>query len=82
MICSLLLYNYYLAAIVAIRMSSPIRKMNDSLNELKKSQMSYASQKLTYLNFYIKVSLLTNDLESMNKKFYEFAIFDPKVSIF
>lgn len=56
MIFSLLVYNYYSAALTSMRMDLPIRKINDSLNELKKVDMSFASQKLIYFDFYMTVS--------------------------
>lgn len=57
MVSSLLIYNYYGAVVVSVRLSEPILKMNDSLIELSKSNFKFASQWLVYFEHIIKVSL-------------------------
>ena len=55
MIYSYLLYNYYSASIVSIRLNDPIRKINDSLNELSKLPLKYSSESMVYFELFIKV---------------------------
>lgn len=57
MVSSLLLYNYYSATIVSVRLSEPILKMNDSLIELSKSNFKFASEWVVYFDFFMKVSI-------------------------
>ena len=55
----LLLNNYYMAAVVSVRVKTPITKINDSLNELKKLDMICASQSLIYTDYYLKVKIVS-----------------------
>ena len=52
----LMLYNYYLATVVSTRVNIPIIKINDSLSELSKLPLKFASQLFFYNDFYLKVS--------------------------
>ncbi|XP_031777890.1 ionotropic receptor 75a isoform X2 [Nasonia vitripennis] len=54
MIFSLLTYNYYSASIVSARLNEPIVKINDSLNELAKTNLKFASEPMIYFDFLIK----------------------------
>lgn len=56
MIFSLLLYNYYSASIVSARLSEPLEKINDSMNELAKlSNFKYGAEKSLFFQSYITV---------------------------
>lgn len=55
MILSLLIYNYYGAIVVSVRLNEPIIKMNDSLLKLSKSNLKLASEWIVYLEHIIKV---------------------------
>lgn len=54
MVASLLIYNYYGAVIVAVRLSEPILKMNDSLVQLARSGFRFASEWVVYFDFFMK----------------------------
>lgn len=56
MIFSLLMYNYYSASVVSARLDEPIYKINDSLMEFGKMQMRMSSERMIYLDFFLKVS--------------------------
>lgn len=57
MIFSLLIYNYYSASVVSARLSEPLEKINDSLNELGKLEdVKLGAEWTFYFNSYIKVS--------------------------
>lgn len=56
MIFSLLLYNYYSASIVSARLNEPLEKMNDSLNELAKSELKLGAEPILYFKFYLQVT--------------------------
>lgn len=58
LIFSLLTYNYYSAIIVSIRLNGQIFKINDSLNELAKSEIKVSSDWMQYFDFIMKVSLI------------------------
>ena len=62
LIFNILVYNYYSASVVTARLSEPIVKINDSLNELSKTGLQVASEPILYFDFYIKV----NDYVSLN----------------
>lgn len=55
MVSSFLIYNYYSASIVSTRFSEPIFKLNDSLNELAKTQLKFSSEPMVYFEFLLKV---------------------------
>ena len=54
LIFSLLTYNYYSASIVSVRLNEPIFKINDSLNELAKTDLTLGSEPMIYFDFLIK----------------------------
>ncbi|XP_023245946.1 uncharacterized protein LOC111643068 [Copidosoma floridanum] len=56
MIFSLLIYNYYSASVVSARLSEPLEKINDSLNELAKTSLKFGAEPSLYFNFFIKRS--------------------------
>ncbi|XP_023317368.1 uncharacterized protein LOC111694245 [Trichogramma pretiosum] len=47
-------YNYYSASIVSARLNEPIIKMNDSLNELSKTNLQMATEPMIYFDFLLK----------------------------
>lgn len=51
----LLLCNYYSASLVSARLVDQQSSINDSLNELAKTNLDLASEPLPYLNFLLKV---------------------------
>ncbi|KAJ8664944.1 hypothetical protein QAD02_006606 [Eretmocerus hayati] len=51
---SYLLFNYYTSIVVSIRLSEPIFKINDSLNELRKTGFRAASDHLIYFDYLMK----------------------------
>ena len=55
MLFSLLIYNYYSASVVSARLSEPLEKINDSLNELAKTSLKFGAEPSLYFNFFIKV---------------------------
>lgn len=55
-VSSLLIYNYYSASVVSVRLNEPIFKMNDSLIELSKSNFKFSSEWVVYFEFIMKVS--------------------------
>lgn len=55
MMCSLLLYDFYSACVVSVRLNEPIFKMNDSLNELSKTKAVVSSEWMDFFVYYIKV---------------------------
>ncbi|OXU31793.1 hypothetical protein TSAR_009461, partial [Trichomalopsis sarcophagae] len=56
MLFSLLIYNYYSASVVSARLSEPLEKINDSLNELAKTSLKFGAEPSLYFNFFIKRS--------------------------
>lgn len=71
MISSLLIFNYYGAAVVSVRLNEPIIKINDSLIELSKLDLKYSSQWLAFFELMIKVSSLLGSFLSLKlPKFY------------
>ncbi|XP_023316838.1 uncharacterized protein LOC111694150 [Trichogramma pretiosum] len=56
MLFSLLIYNYYSASVVSARLSEPLEKINDSLNELAKTNLKFGAEPSLYFNFFIKRS--------------------------
>lgn len=56
MLSSLLLYNFYSACVVSVRLNEPIYKMNDSLNELAKSDVKVSSEWMDYFEYFLKVA--------------------------
>lgn len=62
MVYSYLMYNYYSACVVSARLSEPIIKINDSLNELAKTGLKVASEPLLYFDFFIKVNYLLTQI--------------------
>ncbi|KAJ8673009.1 hypothetical protein QAD02_004270 [Eretmocerus hayati] len=56
MVFSLLIYNYYSASVVSARLSEPLEKINDSLNELAKTNLKFGAEPSLYFNFFIKRS--------------------------
>jgi hypothetical protein len=57
MIFSYIFCNYYSASVVSVRLNEPIFKINDSLNELAKTDLKVASESMVYLEFFIKVNI-------------------------
>lgn len=55
MLFSLLIYNYYSASVVSARLSEPLEKINDSLNELAKTSLKFGAEPSLYFNLFIKV---------------------------
>lgn len=74
MMCSLLLYNFYSACVVSVRLNEPIYKMNDSLNELAKTNIKVTSEWMDYFVYYLKVTIkvISNNLLSSTKKFHTY----------
>ncbi|XP_058790929.1 uncharacterized protein LOC131664080 [Phymastichus coffea] len=56
MLFSLLIYNYYSASVVSARLSEPLEKINDSLNELAKTSLKFGAEPSLYFNLFIKRS--------------------------
>lgn len=50
-----LFYNYYSSSIVSARLSEPIYKINDSLNELANLGLRVSSEYMVYFEFFLKV---------------------------
>ena len=46
-----------MASVVSARLNNPFKKINDSLNQLRKSDLSFASEKSLYFDFYMKVNI-------------------------
>lgn len=59
MMSSLLIYDYYSASVVSVRLNEPVYKMNDSLIELSKSNFKFASEWVVYFDFIMKVRMST-----------------------
>ena len=57
MIFSFLVYNYYSASIVSVRLNEPIIKINDSLNQLAKLKLKLSSEWMVYFELFIKVNV-------------------------
>ncbi|XP_051157044.1 ionotropic receptor 75a-like [Leptopilina boulardi] len=53
MLFSLLIFNYYSASIVSVRLNEQIQRMNDSLYSLAKSDLTVAAEQLMYFNSFI-----------------------------
>lgn len=46
-----------MASVVSARLNNRFRKINDSLDQLRKMDLSFASEKSLYFDFYMKVKL-------------------------
>ncbi|XP_015586938.1 glutamate receptor 3 isoform X2 [Cephus cinctus] len=53
---SLLIFNYYSACIVSVRLNQPLDKINDSLNELAESNMDIAAERIVYYDYLLETS--------------------------
>lgn len=51
----LLLYNFYNASLVSVRLSEQPSSINDSLNELAKTSLDFATEPLPFFNYLLKV---------------------------
>lgn len=56
MLFSLLIYDYYSACVVSARLSEPIMKLEDSLIDLAKTDLRFASEPMIYFEFLMKVN--------------------------
>lgn len=54
----MLLYNYYTAFLVSARLNDQPSSINDSLNELAKTNLVFASEPVPYFDYLLRVSLL------------------------
>ncbi|XP_058795062.1 ionotropic receptor 75a-like [Phymastichus coffea] len=50
----LLIYNYYSACVVSARLDEPVYKINDSLLQMVKIPMKMASERMVYLEYFLK----------------------------
>lgn len=58
LILSLMIYNYYSASVVSTRLDKPIDKINDSLVELAKADLTLAAEPSLFFNFVLNVSFI------------------------
>ncbi|XP_058794988.1 ionotropic receptor 75a-like [Phymastichus coffea] len=54
MIFSLLIYNYYSASVVSVRLDDSTARINDSLVQLGKLNLRMATEDMVYLGFFLK----------------------------
>lgn len=62
---SLVMYDYYSACVVSARLDEPIYKINDSLVELGKLNLKMASERMSYLNFFLSVRAVVKSFEQI-----------------
>ena len=67
LVFSLLIFTAYSACIVSVRLTEPIYKINDSLNELAKTDLNLGSEPMVYFDFII-TKLPPWEIEGFYKK--------------